>query len=756
MNNKIKVLLSLVILAMVGCGIYYSIDHLDKPRNLEEQLLTLEDPYFHKIQPIFNNKCVACHSCFNAPCQLDLTSFEGVNRGASKVNVYDFPLLKSNPSTRIGIDARTTDQWRKLGFYSVIDQGQKSLLAKVLGPSKDLETKDYQYLPEEDRVCMNDPLDHDFFKKNPRGHMPYGFPDLSEKEVSEIKTWLKEGAPSISPADEKKLRTSFHENAPEILAGWENYLNETGLKARLRSRYIYEHLFLATIDFEDLGGEHYRLIRAENPKGEPIEIATVRPYDDPEKPFHYRFQKYIRTMMEKSNMPYTLSTRRRDRWKKLFDDQPLLPGSDAFPAYGEAGSNAFKTYKRLSSKSRYQFLLDDAYYHVMTFIKGPVCRGPTALGVINDHFWVFFVDPEKDRSLEDEKVQAAFEKKMFPPASVEDKITSFANFRESYWSALREKYSFYQRSQSVFDQSFVWDGGEEKNPSARLTIYRHNDSATVLRGIHGHDAKTVWLLDYQVFEDIYYNLVAGYNVFAPIVHQLNTRLYMEISRISAEDLFLTMLNPESREKIRSGWSREVPTKKKTIGQEIVEVFTGSTADKMNAQYPYLGERLIGKLSTQEEALKIILKNYAPGESTIDRIAKPTLGTFGPFVSFFPDATLIRIEGLEEELFTLIRNKFHYNVSMLKFEENRLEPSKDTFDLIHGVGASYPNLYLDVKKSEVEYFFKELKNVNSPEAYQKFLKHYGVSRHKENFWSINEWFNKKSVSGRFDLSRYEQY
>jgi hypothetical protein len=29
----------------------------------------------------------------------------------------------------------------------------------------------------------------------------------------------------------------------------------------------------------------------------------------------------------------------------------------------------------------------------MNFIKGPVCRGQTALDVINDRFWVFFIDP---------------------------------------------------------------------------------------------------------------------------------------------------------------------------------------------------------------------------------------------------------------------------------------------------------------------------------------------------------------------------
>ena len=31
----------------------------------------------------------------------------------------------------------------------------------------------------------------------------------------------------------------------------------------------------------------------------------------------------------------------------------------------------------------------------MNFIKGPVCRGQVALNVIDDQFWVFFVQPDE-------------------------------------------------------------------------------------------------------------------------------------------------------------------------------------------------------------------------------------------------------------------------------------------------------------------------------------------------------------------------
>ena len=41
------------------------------------------------IQPILNRRCVVCHSCYDAPCQLNLTSYEGLDRGANKTPVYN-------------------------------------------------------------------------------------------------------------------------------------------------------------------------------------------------------------------------------------------------------------------------------------------------------------------------------------------------------------------------------------------------------------------------------------------------------------------------------------------------------------------------------------------------------------------------------------------------------------------------------------------------------------------------------------------
>ncbi len=764
MSKKLAAILWFTLL-LSGCTQYNP--------TVTESVLRETHPYYHEnVQPIFDAKCVACHSCFNAPCQLDLSSFEGIQRGASKTNIYDFPLVDANAPTRLGIDAQTTTEWRRKGFFSVLDKKENvSILSQVLQPVDAKIYEGHTFEVEEGRMCQDDATRNDFFKAHPRGHMPYGFPSLTAAELLKINLWLNTGARAPSLAEENEIRTSKHAAASGVLKSWEDYLNQKDLKARLRSRYIYEHLFLALISFDELTGEHYKIVRARNLTGEPIEIPTVRPFDSAGNNFHYRFKKYIRTVMDKTNMPYALNAKRRARWKQLFDDKELLAGGQEFPAYGDLGSNAFKTFKRLSPQSRYEFLLDDAYYHIMTFIKGPVCRGPTALSVINDHFWVMFMDPALDPTLKDPKFMSVLEKEMFPPTSAEDKIKPFNQFRENFWDAIEHKYSVYQKANVSFSPRLIWNGYGGENKSALLTVFRHYDSAQVMQGAFGPMPKTVWVLDYQILEDIYYNLVAGYNVFGPVIHQMNTRLYMEISRVASEDLFLNFMAQDKRHAERKSWTQEAPEKKKSVGLKVVEAVEGSIDDKMHFKYPYLGQKLLSEaksnhtkegLIQQIFAEKFVGKNYILKQPAAEKILPPAMNRPAPFVSYFPDVTFVKVKGAKPEFYTLARNRFHYNVSMLFFETDRLEPAKDYLSIVEGVGASYPNQYLEMNVADVGEWQRMLKNIRAPKDYERMLQRFGVSRHRTDFWDVNEWFYEQAKvqlgrdAGRFDLSRFEQF
>src|SRR4051794_38764433 len=79
--------------------------------------------YETQVRPILESRCVVCHGCYDAPCQLKLSSFEGIARGGSKQVVYDGARITGADPTRLFIDALTTAEWRGKGFHPVLAEG---------------------------------------------------------------------------------------------------------------------------------------------------------------------------------------------------------------------------------------------------------------------------------------------------------------------------------------------------------------------------------------------------------------------------------------------------------------------------------------------------------------------------------------------------------------------------------------------------------------------------------------------------------
>jgi hypothetical protein len=164
------------------------------------------------------------------------------------------------------------------------------------------------------------------------------------------------------------------------------------LKERLVSRYLFEHLFLAHLYFDSDPEHHYfRLLRSRTPPGQPIDWL---PADD----------RLTTPASSASTIDWSVnrrpsSTRRTCLMRLGAETHGALARTvpeaglpvDELPSYAlEVASNPFLAFRALPVKARYQFMLDEAEFTIMGFIKGPVCRGQVALNVIEDQFWVFF------------------------------------------------------------------------------------------------------------------------------------------------------------------------------------------------------------------------------------------------------------------------------------------------------------------------------------------------------------------------------
>ena len=740
------------------------------------EILDKEISFIKDIKPILDNRCVSCHSCYNSPCQLKLSSFEGVQRGGSKADIYANRLSADNP-TRLFIDATSEKEWREKGFFSVVDfleDSNESIMMQYLFQKQTNPLNIGQYSPETDKLSCVKNKDElaKYFDENPHKGMPYGFPALKKEEYNLLMTWLRQGAIDDTKKDE------INNFEREQIKKFEEFLNNKNIKHQVTSRYIYEHLFLAHISFDEKSGNFFELIRSTTPSNEePKIIATRFPYDKVEEPFYYRFRKIESTIVHKTHMVYKLNDKKLERYNELFikpiwDQKPYLPPYDS-----KISANALRTFEQIPASSRYQFLLDDIEYIIMTFIRGPVCKGQIALNVIQDHFWVMFMDPKYDLSLQDKYFLHDNIPNLSIPNEYGEDPSLYKTFKALDNYELAKKY--HKNRALIYNQYYpnglnidaIWKGNKKEQNDSILTIYRHFDSASVHKGALGDIPKTLWVIDFPLLERIYYSLVAGFDIFGNTAHQLLVRTHMDRLRIEGESNFLEFLPKDSRIEYFNSWY---------IGwlAQYLTVYTPSN-NSVDIKYETKDfkkefvNKVLDYTNTKKDPINFIENDYKKSEikkvyNTKQEIEESfktlTLPNSSELIKHFNDeesnVAFIKIElnTGENLVYSMVVNRWHNNVALLFDEKSRLDPTKDRINFVEGFIGSYPNLFMVVKQNDLNEFFNLLQNYNSSTDNKKILK-YAINRANPQFWEVFDWFDKEFKKynfleyGLFDLNRY---
>ena len=712
--------------------------------------------YQGDIKPLLDKRCAVCHGCYDAPCQLKLTSWEGLARGLTKATVYGDLRLVEAPTTRLGVDAQRASQWRGLGFEPVLNERRASpeaeLQASVLWRS--LALKRAQPLPEGpvlptpefdlslDRVnsCPSAEAFDAYAHRQPRGGMPYGLPGLNEAELALIRRWLQAGAPDLPTPP-----------LPEAIARqvelWERFLNGDSRKEQLVGRYLYEHLFLGHLVFEGDARHHvFKLVRSVSAPGQPVQvIATRRPFDAPgvARPF-YRLVQDRETLLAKTHMPYSLGPARLARWKAWFVDARFevttLPGYDT-----ETASNPFKAFAALPLRARYRFLLDDSGFFVNNFIKGPVCRGQTALDVINDQFWVFFVDPEVGAG-DDAAQLVAREADILRMPAADDSLLAWraeARAEDAVLAAkTRQMERLFGPGRRPIDLDFVWRG-DGNNPNAALTIFRHFDSATVEKGLVGDAPKTAWLIGYPVLERIYYLLVAGFDVYGNTSHQLRTRLAMDFLRMEGEANFLMLLPRTAREPLRDHWYRGASdeVKRRVIGglyrfeEESGVSYPAGMAPQQHL-YAELRRRLAPVLDNRH-ALSARNEPDPAARQALQQLASVQ----GAALQWLPEVIVLRVDpetpGQAARYYSLLRNSEHLNVSSPFRESARLVPAENTLTVAAGFVGAYPNALWRSTPAQLPGLARNVAGLKSEADYRALADRHAIRRTSPDFWAASD-------------------
>ena len=768
-------------LVLGGCAAYTASQMEQRygesePRDRVVDVVPAENiDYWNEVKPILEQRCIVCHACYDAPCQLKLSSIEGIERGASPTVVYKQSRLKSIQPTRLFEDAQTVAQWRELGFHPVLNEyadtpeanREAGVMHRILTQKDEHPLPEGRVLPDSfdlelnrKQFCAKPETIDDYAREHPLWGMPYALPGLEPAGQATLLQWLEQGAVYTARSP---LPATFQDE----IRNWEEFLNGDSLKAQLAGRYIYEHLFLAHLYFPDLDNRRFfRLVRSATPPGEPVQIiATRRPFNDPGVDrVYYRLVEEVGTIVTKTHMPYVLNSARMDRWRELFLEADFEVTER--PSYDvEMASNPFKIFKEIPSTSRYKFLLDEAQYTIGSFIKGPVCRGQVALNVINDRFWVFFVDPDDPEIAIIVDFYAELQENIELPAANESVYRPLPLWRRysKQQKALIASLDDYLTENNVnpgdITLDAIWDG-DGVNDNAALTVFRHFDSATVEKGLIGRPPKTAWVIDYALLEKIHYLLVAGYDVFDNVGHQVVTRAYMDFLRMEGELNFLWLLPPDVRDRERAYWYRDAD--EKVIDYMTAPRFESAgvpgidyqTNDEKNELYRLLAQRL-GPVLSQRYDLEAI------SNEAVRNILAPLEVLVGQAATLMPETAFVEIRGQSDNTYvTLLSNDAHLNLTALFGEKKSRKPDEDTLSVIPGFLGSYPNAFFVVSQAELGRFVEMVSSLRTEADYALLLDNYGVRRTSPAFWNQSDVFHAAYRDdapvehGLFDYNRFE--
>ncbi len=692
--------------------------------------------------------------------------------------------FEAYPRTDLNL-AQTTKEWRKRGFYPVLARDgdshrnlDRSLLYQMIQtgaqnnkPGFSRKALETLYSKRYDHQC---PATPDALKTQlearPAAGMPFGLPGLDDADFKALRDWVAAGSPGPTQEEQRAAKKSVN---PSAVLSWERFFNQPDKKGQLVSRYIYEHVFLATIALEESPGDLFRLVRSKTPPARsagdttsPIEIIdTPLPYSDPYAyagvdRFYYRLDKITAPVVQKNHFVWRLKLADIDHLTQLFLERDWNGKANVDAPWGIG--NPFVVFQAIPTEARYRFLLENAELIVSGITYGPVCLGQTATFAVKDHFWVYFVDPKHDVTVQDPKLGLE---------TWETFMDRSINGNDAYETAYGAALAKLRPEGYTIDA--IWNG-ERKNPNAWLTVLRHETNVSVMKGRQGGIPRTQWLMDYSGFERIYYDTVASFEYWSGDLAKLQTLLFFNFLRQEFEDNFLLLLPQDVRTKIRTQWTQG-------IGQVALEMmpFAGQdqpTQIKTRKSDPvlslideiqdHMGLAVSGPVDKLNPHFKPDVSLDDPIKSYDDWVKAASLLTATrayKFPRYLPSVIHLKLDdGAESRVYSLIANRVYATQYTLVFQNGESLPDLYTMSIYPTLIGGFPNYLMEMNLAEAGDFLRRLRDVQSLSDWNKLRDRYGILRNSARFWPLYDWFtqwnfaNRGDEAGYMDLSYYDLF
>ncbi|MDD4976527.1 MAG: fatty acid cis/trans isomerase [Bacteriovorax sp.] len=747
---------------------HYSQSNKRLPSSFNEGHRYPDDEFLSKVQPLLAKRCVACHSCYEAPCLMHFTSYEGIQRGLTKHDSLE--VLKTVPRNRTK-DAATylgtnnsprwdQPEWAKRDFFPIFQLGSNNLLnldnsifAMALQHGKEnapgFSLQPSLYPPA--HVCAKDSEElKSIYQKYPQSGMPYALPGLEESEYQVLNEWMQKGAPGPS-SDTKKVWDE--PTSPKTILKFENFFNQTSPKASLTARYIYEHAIMAHIHFSGTpNDEFYELVRASNSSGVVKELVTEKGNDPTPAPFVYRLHRIHDVIVRKTHALWELNEGSLVEWTKLFldptwdDEANIQAHYDSLDSYDR--QDPMKYFSPIPSKSRFTFMVRNAEMLVGEIVRSPSCSGKIATYAIKDHFWVFFLTAEGN-----EKYQKTKKMSLSFIDKVKDKIKD-----KVFSNKLSEKASVAINEKDI-------------DSKMSLSLFRHDKNVTVHKGLWGGDPQSFWVMDYDNYEDLYYNLVINYKPWGNVMHRVLTWEHMVKNRKVAESRFVDLFLSGDKDCTNCAtwvWDRwenssfnrnsneemMISTTLKKVQNKILSVMD----DTANNQADTLND--FSNRTTDYP--KTILEKWE--QQMLELTHKENIA----LLKNLPDLIYVKLidENGEDRIYSLILNKTYTtnnDITRGTIDQNLIFlPEKNTLIMIKGLIGNHPNLFVTLKIDNAFDFVDKLKMIRSNQDWMALRDQFATHRNTADFWKTYDNFlnwqyrNDPLNAGVIDLNYYQMF
>jgi hypothetical protein len=265
-----------------------------------------------------------------------------------------------------------------------------------------------------------------------------------------------------------------------------------------------------------------------------------------------------------------------------------------------------------------------------------------------------------------------------------------------------------------------------------------------------------------LLERIHYLLVAGFDVYGNVAHQLTTRLYMDFLRMEGEMNFFAFLPRSARQAVRERWYRGADKQSIALLQDTQAYFpneTGirfATADPLPELYAMMKQRA-APVTSPRYALAASGLAAAPLRE-LNRLA----ALRGRALSLLPETAILTVRDAagRDHHFSLIANRAHGNVAELLDETERRLPDEDSVVLANGFLSAYPNAFFLIDVSKLREFVDAIARLGSESDYSKLMEAYGIRRSDARFWTHSDALHlawRRSApreAGMFDYNRFE--